>query len=314
MGRRLLQKLSILALLLLILSACDSGVPPASTPITAPTATTASNTSTDTPTEAPADVPTEAVAEAPTEPIAEEQPTEEVAEVPTEAIAEDPTPAATRPPSSGGLPDGPLTLVALGDSLTQGDGDYESEGGGFPYRLERSINTVRPDSQVINLGESGWTSQQMVEGQLPQALAYNPNLAVVWIGSNNLWYNSGPEGEAQDIENYSKDLDTTFAALKKAGAVIFVALLDDQTLRPYATANDYANFTREQLAHMSQLTLKFNDVVRTKAAEYNATVVDFFNTTIFTDPATLAEDGIHPNSAGYDIIEKMWFDAIRRIL
>ncbi len=154
----------------------------------------------------------------------------------------------------------------------------------------------------------------MVEGQLPSALEYKPQVGIAWIGSNNLWYNNGPENEAQDIEAYTNDIDTTLRSLSGIGARLYVALLDDQTLRPYATADNYSNFTREQLAHMSQLTLKFNDVLRSKSAEYNATLVDFVNTTIFTDSSTLAEDGIHPNSAGYDIIARMWFDAISPIL
>ncbi|MEO5951297.1 MAG: SGNH/GDSL hydrolase family protein, partial [Chloroflexia bacterium] len=248
-------------------------------------------------------------------------PTNEVMAVPTqespteEAIVpvEKPTIAIHLPLPQ--LQSGTLTVVALGDSLTEGDGDYPGEGGGFPFRIEKAINTIRPDSQVINFGASGWTSQQMVEGQLPQALEAKPQIAVVWIGSNNLWYNNGPgEGETIDLANYTSNIDTTLRSLTGAGAHVFIALLDDQSLRPYATSPDGANYTPEQLAQMTRLALKFNDIIRAKAAEYQAVTVDFYNTTIFTDPATLAEDGIHPNASGYDIIAKMWFEAIRKIL
>ena len=41
-----------------------------------------------------------------------------------------------------------------------------------------------------------------------------------------------------------------------------------------------------------------------------ATTVDFFNTTIFENWATLSNDGNHPNGAGYDAIAMIWYQAI----
>jgi lysophospholipase L1-like esterase len=173
------------------------------------------------------------------------------------------------------------------------------------------MDELRPGSQIINLGRSGWDSQQMIEGQLPAALEANPHLALVWIGSNNLWYNNGPgEGETFDLATFSGHLDTTLSSLTGVGARVVIALLDDQTLRPYSTSN----FDAEYLAHMSHLVTAFNDIIIAKAAEYGAATVDFYNTTIFTDPATLSEDGIHANPAGHDQVAQIWFDAIRQLL
>jgi lysophospholipase L1-like esterase len=42
--------------------------------------------------------------------------------------------------------------------------------------------------------------------------------------------------------------------------------------------------------------------------------VDFYATTIFTDPATLADDGNHPNAAGYDAIAALWAAALAQWL
>ncbi len=209
------------------------------------------------------------------------------------------------------LPAGSLTIVALGDSLTEGDGDQPGEGGGYPARIERAINEVRPNSRVINLGKSGWDSAQMVEGQLPAALEAHPTIALVWIGSNDLWTNNGPDQQAADLARYTNNLDLTLRALTGSGARVFIALLDDQSQRPYATNPDGASLSPEGVADMSRLASAFNAAIRAKAAEYGATTVDFANTTIFTDPATLAEDGLHPNAQGYDQIGQIWFAAIR---
>jgi acyl-CoA thioesterase-1 len=239
-------------------------------------------------------------------------PSERSDATPQPTIQETATPPRTgnSPATPAPIAGGPLTIVALGDSLTEGDGDYPGDGGGYPARLQISINEVRPNSQVINLGKSGWDSEQMVEGQLPSALQANPQIAIIWIGSNDLWRNNGPDQEASDLERYTNNIDKALSALRGAGARVFIALLDDQSRRPYATNPDGAGLSPEGIAYMSHLASAFNDAINSKAAEYGATTVDFYNTTIFTDPSTLADDGIHPNPNGYDQIAQIWFKAI----
>jgi lysophospholipase L1-like esterase len=176
------------------------------------------------------------------------------------------------------------------------------------------MNELRPGSQVINLGKSGWDSGQMVEGQLPTALQSNPHIALVWIGSNNLWNNSGASEETADVARYTNDIDTTLRALTGAGARVFIGNMDDHALRPYTTSPDGAGLDAEGAAYMTRLSLALNEVINAKAAEYGATIIDFYNTTIFSDPATMAEDGVHPNGRGQDIVAQMWLEAIRQAL
>ena len=226
------------------------------------------------------------------------------------------------------LPAGALSIVALGDSLTQGDGD-ESGQDGYPSRLAELITTLRPDSQMLNLGKSGWSSADLVNGvngepaTLPQALSARPNLALVWIGSNDLWYlyEYGPEpmtaeAEQQDLNNYAANLDTLLGPLTSSGAAVFIALLDDQSKRP-VVANPpnpsepaFSAITPEDLARMSKHVIALNTIIAEKAARYGALTVDFYNTHIFTDPATLYSDGNHPNTTGYEKITAIWYSAI----
>ena len=60
---------------------------------------------------------------------------------------------------------------------------------------------------MTNLGVSGYTSEQMVEEELPVALNAKPDIALVWIGGNNLWNNGGPETEASDLNVFRTDID-----------------------------------------------------------------------------------------------------------
>jgi lysophospholipase L1-like esterase len=253
-----------------------------------------------------------------------------------QSSSEEPTPAdeaptdqAGSPPvNTGPLPAGALTIVNLGDSLTQGDGD-ESGQGGFPSRLQTLVEEVRAGSQALNLGKSGWSSIDLINGlngepsQLEQALAANPQIATVWIGSNDLWYlyEYGPdpitaEAEQSDLQTYETNIDTILSRLTGAGAKVFIALLDDQSKRP-VVANPpnpaepaFSATSAEDIARMSAHVEAYNEIIRRKATQYGAQVVDFYNTDIFTNPATLYTDGNHPNTAGYEKITQIWFTAL----
>jgi lysophospholipase L1-like esterase len=224
------------------------------------------------------------------------------------------------------FPAGKLTIATLGDSLTEGQGD--DTGLGYTGRLKALIDPLRPGTTIVNVGHSGWTSTDLIKGQngtpseLDTALEAHPNVACVWIGSNDLWYlyEYGPEpmtaeAEREDLAGYEANVSRILHELVNHGAVVFIALLDDQSKRPVATTPGpdgpaFPATTRTDLALMSAHVRAYNDIIRRVAAENGATTVDFYGTTVFTDAATLHSDGNHPNEAGYVKIAQLWFEAI----
>jgi len=250
---------------------------------------------------------------------------------PTRSTSPASAPAASAPQPATApaakLPAGALKIVALGDSLTEGDGD--DSGKGYPGRLIALIQKTRAASQIANFGKSGWTSGNLIKGhdgqpsQLKQALDAKPHIALVWIGSNDLWYlyeygnpsGTTPQDEQDDLQNYRRNIETIVSELKKGGAVVFIALLDDQSKRPVALKGEaFTGVTKGELAQMSKQVIAYNNVIKDVAAKPGAITVDFFSTTIFTDAATLYNDGNHPNSKGYDVITQVWFKAIEAVL
>ena len=245
---------------------------------------------------------------------------------------QNPVPFATSS-SSSALPSGPVTLVALGDSLTQGDGD--DSGRGYPGRLLEMLNAVRPGSTVTNLGQSGWSSDALINGdqgiesQLDRAVIELQSatsegrgaVALVWIGSNDLWYlyeyggDVNNEGDTQDIQRFTANMDLILSRLRGTGAAVIVAMLDDQSKRPVALKGEaFTSITQDELARMSVQVGRYNTIIITKAAQYGALTVDFYNTDIFTNPATLYDDGNHPNQAGYDLIAQKWWEVLSPLL
>lgn len=236
-------------------------------------------------------------------------------------------------PRAQALPAGPISMVAIGDSLTLGDGD--ESGKGYPGRLLDKVITDRPGSTVTNFGQSGWNSDALINGdqgimsqlfraqmEVETAVSQGRGVIVfVWIGSNDLWYlyeyggDVSPEQEQQDAEHFASNLDLILVPLREAGAQMVIALLDDQSKRPVALRGEaFTAITSSELSQMSVQVERYNQAITSKAEQYGALTVDFYNTTIFTDPATLSDDGNHPNQAGYDLIAEKWYEIIATLL
>jgi len=196
-------------------------------------------------------------------------------------VAGNPAAVGAAPPAAGPtLAAGPVTVIALGDSLTAGDGD--DAGKGFVGRLTEAIaaRPGREGSTLTNLGQSGWDSTMMVSGldggapaELPQAVAAaraaapGAVLATVLIGSNDLWYvyQNGavdPTPRAEEdamVTTYRANLERTLTELQAAGAVVVVGLPDDQSARPISADMGRLNqqlsaVTAEEVGKMSTLS------------------------------------------------------------
>jgi len=226
----------------------------------------------------------------------------------------------------------PITLVTLGDSLTAGDGD-DGSGGGYPARLLTMLLALYPGSTMVNRAISGDTTQDLINKQLTSAVADlngapagNTKIAIVWIGSNDLfglyasdvcteYYSDISTCEQVEMGISTDNVDTILNDLKATGATIYIALLDDQSKRPVIAdpilrADTFPGISDDEVSRMSTQTASYNSQVETLAASHGATTVDFFNTTIFENSTTLSDDGNHPNGSGYDAIAQIWYQAI----
>ena len=128
----------------------------------------------------------------------------------------------------GLIENGPVTIVAFGDSVTHGavaagEINYETV---YHNRLKRMLNAYRNyvPVNVINAGIGGITAIKSLGRMDAQVLAHHPDLVIVCFGLNDV---NGP------LEAYTDSLREIFARCKAAGAdVIF---LTPNMLNTYAS-------------------------------------------------------------------------------
>ncbi len=205
-------------------------------------------------------------------------------------------------------------IACLGDSLTQGDGD--DRGLGWPGRVKQ-----RSGGELLNLGQSGWTSEMVLRGyegqpsQVSRARTFKPEVVCLWVGSNDLWYlyeynDPTAADEKANLTRFRSDVHAILGSFPKCRFV--VALLDDQSRRPVAVKGEaFPGTSPAELKRMSAQVKLYNQALRAEAQAVGGRVVDFSADRTFTDPSLLADDGNHPNARGYDHLAELWWAALK---
>ncbi|MFD7407579.1 SGNH/GDSL hydrolase family protein [Streptomyces sp. NPDC059866] len=114
----------------------------------------------------------------------------------------------------------PVRYVALGDSLTEGVGDPVGNGWrGWAALLARGL--CEPPAAFTNLAVSGAQTRDVLEAQLPAALALRPDVASVLVGVNDTLRRTF------DIHHVAERLDKVYAAFARQGTALLTACLPD---------------------------------------------------------------------------------------
>ncbi|MFI1002324.1 SGNH/GDSL hydrolase family protein [Streptomyces galbus] len=181
----------------------------------------------------------------------------------------------------------PVRFVALGDSLTQGVGDPTVDGWrGWAALLADGLGTGPGTSaRFTNLAVSGAQTRDVLEQQLPVALALRPELAAVVVGVNDTLRRTF------DIHAVAARLDRVYGALAGQGAVLLTACLPDPggvLGLPGALARPLAR--RQQAV---------NTVVHALSERYGAVHLHAAEGAWVTDRALWSADRLHPGERGH---------------
>ena len=174
--------------------------------------------------------------------------------------------------------------VAVGDSFTEGVGDPGAGPGelvGWADRLAGHLAAVTPGGlEYANLAVRGRLLQQVLDEQLPAALALGPDLVSLVAGGNDLLR------PGADPDTLATGMDTAVARLRAAGADVLLATGVDPRQTPLIGRTRGRSATYN--AHLWSI-----------AARHGASVLDQWGAAWVQDARMWDADRLHLNTEGH---------------
>jgi lysophospholipase L1-like esterase len=193
--------------------------------------------------------------------------------------------AALKPPAAG-----ENRVVFFGDSITD------------IWKLDESF----PGKPYINRGIGGQTTPQMLLRFRQDVVNLQPKVVIILAGTNDIAGNTGPE-RIDDIEaNYASMSEIAGA---NHIAVVFSSVLPVHNYTPQSQ-NMYAFRSPAKI-------LELNAWIKNYCASTGCIYLDYFSPMVDDKgllKRDLAEDGLHPNPAGYKIMAPLAEAAIQKAL
>lgn len=188
-----------------------------------------------------------------------------------------------------------MRYVALGDSYTIGTSVSASER--WPNQLVvRLVGSGVRLELVANLGVNGYTSQDVIDDELPELENLRPEIVSLLIGVNDV-VQGVPE--ARFRVNAEHILDALVARVGETR--IFIVSTPDYTVTPAGA--DYGD-PAQQAAGIRRNNEVLAELARTREIAF----VDIYGISLEAadDRSLVAGDGLHPSGVQYD----RWVDLI----
>ena len=193
-----------------------------------------------------------------------------------------------------------LRYVALGDSYTIGTATG-GPGERWPDQLVARMGGGDSGLDLVaNLGVNGFTSQDVIDVELPKLSALRPEFATLLVGVNDV-VQGVPE--ATYVRNAAHILDELLTLLPPE-RIVAVAT-PDYTVTPQGAA--YGDPVRQAAA-----IRRFNVILGELSADRGIAFVDIHDLSMGAsdDRSLVAVDGLHPSGAQY----ALWVDRIAPVV
>jgi len=182
------------------------------------------------------------------------------------------------------MADGPYTrYVAIGDSQTEGlwDGDDSAGILGFADRLAAMLDALHPGLQYANLAIRGRRIRDVLDDQLPQAVAMRPDLITACVGMNDI------TRPGLLFDRALADLDLMYERLAGSGATVVTTTFPDiARIVPIGRILD-------------SRMLRTNEAIVAAADRYGFKLVDLYSAPSMTQPDTWSNDRVHGSTKGH---------------
>jgi lysophospholipase L1-like esterase len=173
--------------------------------------------------------------------------------------------------------------VAIGDSQSEGlwDGDDTTGLHGFADRLAVLLEAQAPGVTYANLAIRGKRIRDVIDEQLPVALAMKPDLVTSCIGMNDVTRPGRAFGQAL------VDLEYVHDRLADSGATVVTTTFPD-LVQILPAGRLIAN-----------RVVEINGVIRAAARRHGFRLVDLYGAPSMLDPDTWSADRVHGSAQGH---------------
>ncbi|GAB3282603.1 SGNH/GDSL hydrolase family protein [Parasphingorhabdus pacifica] len=184
--------------------------------------------------------------------------------------------------SRTGVEHGWDSYVALGDSFTEGLEDPRPDGQyrGWADRLAEALATRNADLRYANLAVRGKLIQQIVDDQVPQAIALRPALVSFSAGGNDIIRPGSDPDTLADI------FDRAVRDLRAVGTHVLISTGFDTRTTPV-------------LRHVRGKVATYNAHLRAIGDKHDCSVLDLWSMHTLQDARAWSTDRLHLCAEGH---------------
>lgn len=193
-----------------------------------------------------------------------------------------------------------IRYVALGDSYTIGEGAQREEA--WPVLLTKHLKEKGIDIELVaNPSVTGWTTQNLIDSELPVFNSSNPTFATLLIGVND-WVQQVDKEKFHSNLNYI--IDKVLEKLPNKKNLVLITIPDFSATPNGAKYGHGRNITEG--------IKEFNSIISAEAKKRGLKLVDIFPTTqqMKNKPDHVAADGLHPSAKEYALWESLIYPIV----
>ncbi|MEQ1733575.1 MAG: SGNH/GDSL hydrolase family protein [Bacteroidia bacterium] len=199
----------------------------------------------------------------------------------------------------------PINYIAFGDSYTICTGTTRVAEQWPTVLTEHLVGAGINVKLVANPARNGYTTQNLIDKELPLLKTNNLDFATLLIGVND-WVQGVDSTTFK--RNFTFIVDELQHKIANKKNIIIVTIPDFSATPQGAMYGAGRNITKG--------IASFNTIIKTVAAQKGLTVVDIFATTqaMKNKKELIAADELHPSALEYSLWEKLIFTQAKQLL
>jgi len=184
-----------------------------------------------------------------------------------------------------------IRYVALGDSYTIGTGALPSQS--WPVVVTDRLQDEGIDIELVeNLAHNGFTTEDLIENELPALEDLKPDLVTLLIGAND-W------GRGVDAQTFGRRfhtiLDRLMAVMHDPKRILVITIPD------FSKTSTGKEYLQGMFLTKNRSLKEFNRLIIKEAKARGVAVVDLYplSQEQAKDDSLTSPDGLHPSARGY---------------